>query len=205
MATELTTEPGLRPRDWPHSPVHRLSQAGAYMVTAGTYQKQKFFNTPALLTELTNTILQRAEMYGWNLQAWAIFPNHYHFLAEPHNPNTLPRMIREIHSLSAHHLNKEQAIQDRKVWFQYWDTQITFHRSFLARLHYVHFNPVHHGLISNASDYPWCSAGWFERKAPPAFAKTVLSFPMNQVAVPDEFGDLLSLQKRRQAAALQKE
>jgi REP element-mobilizing transposase RayT len=78
------------------------------MVTAGTYQKQQFFNTPALLTELTNTILQRAEMYGWNLQAWAIFPNHYHFLAEPHNPNTLPRMIREIHSLSAHHLNKEQ-------------------------------------------------------------------------------------------------
>jgi hypothetical protein len=25
--------------DWPHSPVHRLTEAGAYMVTCGTYLK----------------------------------------------------------------------------------------------------------------------------------------------------------------------
>ena len=26
--------------DWPHAPVHRLDQAGTYMVTAGTYLKK---------------------------------------------------------------------------------------------------------------------------------------------------------------------
>ncbi len=30
-------------RDWPHSPVHRLSEAGAYIVTSSTYLKKPFF------------------------------------------------------------------------------------------------------------------------------------------------------------------
>ena len=29
--------------DWPHSPVHRLTEVGAYMVTCGTYLKQDHF------------------------------------------------------------------------------------------------------------------------------------------------------------------
>ena len=40
------------------------------MVTAGSYQKERFFNTSALLAELTNIFLQRAEMYviGWRFR-----------------------------------------------------------------------------------------------------------------------------------------
>jgi len=179
-------------RDWPHSPAHRLSLPGAYIVTAGTYQKQKYFNTPALLTRLTNLLLNLAEAHGWMIQAWAMFPNHYHFVAESQRPETLPRLIRELHSRSALELNRRQVAAGRKVWFQYWESQLTFHRSFLARLNYVHQNPVRHGLVSSASQYRWCSAGWFERKASPAFLKTVKSFPFDRLDVPDDFGDLLA-------------
>jgi putative transposase len=35
--------------------------------------------------------------------------------------------------------------------------------------------------------YRWCSAAWFERIATPAFVKTVNSFNIDQVKVPDEF------------------
>src|ERR1700689_3090201 len=42
-----------------------------------------------------------------------------------------------------------------------------------ARLHYVHRNPVHHGLVRAATAYPWCSAAWFETEAPASFRKTV--------------------------------
>jgi len=34
---------------WPHAPVHRLDEAGVYMVTAGTYRKQRYLNTPRRL------------------------------------------------------------------------------------------------------------------------------------------------------------
>ncbi len=178
--------------DWAHSPAHRLSLPGAYIVTAGTYQKQKYFNTPALLTKLTNLLLDLAEVHSWMMQAWAVFPNHYHFIAESRKPETLRRLVRELHSRSALELNREQNAASRKVWFQYWESQLTFHRSFLARLNYVHQNPVRHRLVLKASQYNWCSAGWFERKAAPAFLKTVASFPIECLDVPDDFGDLLA-------------
>jgi putative transposase len=68
-------------RHWPHSPIHRLSGTGAYMVTAGTYRKTPFFSSPGRLSFLCDALLQLAELYRWRLQAWAVFPNHYHFIA----------------------------------------------------------------------------------------------------------------------------
>jgi putative transposase len=150
------------------------------------------FNTPALLTGLTNLLLNLAEEQGWVIQAWAVFPNHYHFVAESQEPETLRRLIRELHSRSAVDLNRWQNLAGRKVWFQYWESQITFHRSFLARLNYVHRNPVRHGIVRNASFYKWCSAGWFERMADSAFFKTVNSFPADRLDIPDDFGELFA-------------
>jgi len=31
--------------DWPHAPAHRLGERGAYMVTAGTFEKLHYLNT----------------------------------------------------------------------------------------------------------------------------------------------------------------
>ena len=64
----------LHVRDWPHSPSHRITLPGAYIVTAGTYLKQPFFDAPELLTCLTNLLLDLAETFAWTLQAWAVFP-----------------------------------------------------------------------------------------------------------------------------------
>jgi putative transposase len=174
-------------RDWPHSPPHRLPEAGTFIVTAGTYQKQSFFNTPLRLTRLTNSLLELVDKHGWQLHAWAVFPNHYHFVGECGEAKRLRELVRELHSRSAKDINREEASEGRKIWFSYWESQITFHRSFLARLNYVHQNAVRHRLVSRASAYTWCSAGWFERRADGAFFRTVSSFPVDRVSVPDDF------------------
>lgn len=176
-----------RIRDWPHSPLHRLSKSGTYMVTSGTYLKQSLFRNPSALTNLTNLLLTMAEKYKWNLQAWAMFPNHYHFVADSENGQSLKTLIQELHSRSAMDINQKDGTPGRKVWFQYWDSQITFHRSYLARLNYVHQNPVRHEVVQRASEYSWCSAGWFELKAEPAFFRTVSSFPIDRLSIPDEY------------------
>jgi len=184
------TAPGtnkLTLRDWPHSPIHRLSKAGTFMVTAGTYKKQSFFDTPPRLTRLTNLLLELVEKHGWQLHAWAVFPNHYHFVGECGEAKRLRELVRELHSRSAKDINRQEDGEGRKVWFSYWESQITFHRSFLARLNYVHQNAVRRRLVVRASEYTWCSAGWFERKADGAFFRTVSSFPVDQVNVPDDF------------------
>jgi len=64
---------------------------------------------------------------------------------------------------------------------------LTFERSWLARLNYVHQNPVKHGVVPVANQYPWCSAAWFERTASPAQVKTIYSFKTDRVNVYDDF------------------
>ena len=180
-------------RTWPHGPSHSVTQSGTYIVTAATYGKEPIFGSRARLNLLGEALLRYSEEHGWNLQAWAVFPNHYHFVAHSTSPESLPRMIQRLHSLTARAVNERDRQPGRRIWFQYWDTRVTNQRSYVARLRYVHENAVHHGIVRRASNYPWCSAGWFERKADPAFRRTVLSFPCDRISVPDSFDVTLKL------------
>jgi putative transposase len=173
---------------WPHAPVHRLTETGVYMVTAGTYRKQRLFLDGPPLRMLHHALLTVAEKHAWRLEAWTVFPNHYHFIAAaPADAATLPIFLRELHSRTAIALNRHDATPGRKVWHNYWDTRLTNEVSYLARLNYVHQNPVKHGIVSVAADYPWCSAGWFERTATPAQVKTIYSFKTDRIHVHDDY------------------
>lgn len=184
--------------DWAHSPVHRLTEAGAYIITAGTYQKIHIFDNADKLTFVRDALLSLASSYSWNLEAWAIMSNHYHFIVtplencvqskgKPSHPRSLQRLIAHLHSITAREVNIIDKKPGRKVWFQYWDTHLTYERSYLARLNYVHNNPAHHKLVANANDYEWCSAKWFETEANKSFFKTVMSFKIDKVNIKDDF------------------
>jgi putative transposase len=173
--------------DWPHAPSHRLFAAGTYMVTSGTHQKKPFFNSRLKLNFLRETLFARAAEHGGDLQAWAIFPNHYHFIGRFDDPGKLREMVSELHSLTARRVNKMDAVPGRQVWFQYWESKITYERSYYPRLRYVHENAVHHGLVRTAANYEWCSAAWLERTASTAYRKELLTFGRARLALPDEF------------------
>ena len=114
--------------------------------------------------------------------------NHYHFVARG-NPDSqnLGEFVHDLHGVSARELNQLDAARDRKVWFNFWETKLTLQHSYLARLNYVHQNPVKHKLVAVASRYPWCSAAWFERVASPAQVKTIYAFKIDRVKVDDDF------------------
>jgi putative transposase len=172
--------------DWPHGPLHRLGEAGAYMVTASTYDRRFLLNTPPRLTLVRDMLFELARETGWLLQAWAVLSNHYHFIAQsPHQAETLRPLIQKLHARSAKALNEEDQTPGRRVWFQYWDTLLTYQRSCFARLNYVHQNPVKHGLVRQAEAYPWCSAGWFARTATPAFYRRIRSMATDRLNVLD--------------------
>jgi len=174
--------------DWPHSPVHRLSEVGAYMVTCGTYLKQHRFGGNERLRFLCDALLRLAAEYQWNLQAWAVFSNHYHFVAlSPANPENLSGFLKKLHSQTALAANRWDGVKGRRVWYQFWDTHVTYQESYFARLSYVHRNAVHHKLVREPSLYPWCSAGWFQNRAAKSFYKTIMRFGIERLRVPDDF------------------
>ena len=175
-------------REWVHGPTHLFKPGAAYIVTAGSYQKLSYWNTPAKRNHFLEEFFRLAQQYQWSIEAWALMDNHYHFVAQaPDDSNTLTSMIRDLHAKTALWLNQQDKCVGRKVWFQYWDTCLTYEKSYLARLNYVHNNAVKHGLVERAEEYPWCSMGWFVRQAKASFRRTVLSIKSDCINIEDDF------------------
>jgi putative transposase len=177
----------LAAMSWPHAPHRRQEHEGALMITASTLHKAKLFDTDEKLRLLQTKLFELCLEHEWRLQAWAIFANHYHIIAIlPEKPN-VPEFEKLLHGRTSFELNRLDGTRGRQVWFNYFDKALSESRSYLPRLKYVHQNPVHHGIVKVASDYPFCSAAWFEREAAPAYQRLVESFPIDKLRVPDDF------------------
>jgi putative transposase len=171
--------------------LHQLAQSSTYFVTVGTYHKEQHFRGSERLGVLYRGLLTVAHDFGWQLEAWAVFSNHYHFVAHsPTNANdalSLSRMLGLLHEKTAKWLNRLDDTPGRQVWHNFRETRLTYEKSYLARLNYVHQNPVKHRLVPVANQYPWCSAAWFERTARPAQVKTIYGFKVDQLRIHDAY------------------
>ncbi len=176
---------------WPHAPTHQLSIRGTYFVTASTYGKAHHFRGAKRLRVLHRGLLTVAEKFGWRLEAWAVFSNHYHFIGHPpekaEDASSLADMLSVLHVKTSGWINQLDKTPGRQAWFNFWETRLTHQRSYLARLNYVHQNPVRHKLVPVANQYPWCSAAWFERTASPAMVKSIYRFKTERISVTDDF------------------
>ena len=175
-------------KTYPHNPPHYFVPNALYIVTGSLLYKKRLLIDHKHKSLVLEILLERAAYWGWELEAWAVLENHYHFIARaPQNPFTLEKLIRQLHSKTAVLLNKWDKTPGRQVWYNYWDTCITHETSYYARLHYVHVNPVKHGLVQNAEDYPFGSYRWFLDKADETFRAIVMNQPIDRVDIFDDF------------------
>jgi len=137
-----------------------------------------------------DSLMTLAKEFGWTLEAWAVLSNHYHLIG--HSPpqaggNSLREMARKLHSLTTKEVNRRENRPGRtRLWQNFRETHLTHQRSYLARLHYVHQNAVHHKPVAVGSDWKWCSARAFKEAVTPAWLKTITSFKYDEIARKDE-------------------
>lgn len=171
-----------------HNPPHYFIPDAMYMVTGAILYNQHLLREDRRKGFVLRTLLERAVLLDWSLQAWAVLNNHYHFVAKaPENATTLKKLIQQFHSITAIQLNQWDQTPGRQVWCNYWDSCLTYERSYLARLHYVHMNPVKHGFVSDAIDYPFCSYKWLVEQSDEALKQQVFEQPIDHVKVIDDF------------------
>ncbi|HET7710379.1 MAG TPA: hypothetical protein VFL80_00465 [Thermoanaerobaculia bacterium] len=171
---------------WPHAPLHSFTSNGIYFVTGATYLKQHFYRDCASLDRLQNCLFLLAEKHECALQAWSFFSNHYHLVADG-DGKKLQRLLSELHSIEGHRCNERDGTPGRRVWYQFRETELTYERSWMARLRYTHENAVHHGLVAEATNYRWCSANWFANTARRSFVESVRQFKIDRLNVRDDF------------------
>ena len=173
---------------WPHAPSKVVTHPGTYFITGSTYHKVHFFNSEEKLDYLHDSLLSLALELDWQLQAWAVFPNHYHSIGfSPDKEKAASELSKRLHGSTSRGLNETDGLTGRMVWYRSWDTRITFEKSYLARLAYVHNNPVKHRLATDPTTYRWCSAKWFADHADRPFRETIDRIKWDTVKVEDDF------------------
>ncbi len=148
--SRLSLMPSTPKTPWPHAPAHQLAESGTHFVTAATYLKQHYFRTKQRLEVLQRGLLTVAHEFGWQLEAWAIFSNHYHFIGRspPDDPDAsnLSQMLGVLHTKTGGWVNRLDKAPKRHVWHNFRESRLTYQSSYLTRLNYVHQNAVKHGF-----------------------------------------------------------
>jgi len=171
-----------------HNPPHYFVPNAMYMVTGSILHNQYLMRKSRCKEIFLKTLFEKANLLGWNLEVWAVLHNHYHFISQaPEDSTTLAKLIQQVHSITAIQFNRWDNTPGRQVWQNYWDTCITHEKSYLARLHYVHTNPVKHGLVEDAMGYPFCSYRWLIEQGDEVLRAQIISQPIDKVNVFDEF------------------
>lgn len=116
------------------------------------------------------------EVHPFHIDAMVVLPDHLHALW------TLPAgdaryalrwmMIKRSftkHLLDAGFLTPEAAarrgLAERRVWQRrYWEHLVRDDEDFARHVHYIHFNPVKHGWVLRASDWPYSSIHRYVRE-----------------------------------------
>jgi len=164
-------------KEYPHNPPHLFRKDSKYFITAATYKRIRFFQTDQFKQILLDSILTTFTKFNWIIEDWVILDNHYHLMTDvKSNPTDLSRIIRNIHRYTAIEIRKINpiAILAEKIWYNYWDTCITFEKSYLACLNYIWNNPVKHEYVENHEE--WKFGSYYERyKNNPDYLKVIAS------------------------------
>jgi putative transposase len=87
----------------------------------------------------------------WRVGRYVILPDHVHLFCGPGSwpPHPLGPWVTYWKRLVA------KATGVAGIWQAgFWDTQLRGHESYGAKWEYVRNNPVRHGLVSQAADWP---------------------------------------------------
>jgi putative transposase len=155
----------------------RAKIAGAtYFFTVVTDGRLPIFNDASAVASFEAGMNRIKDRHPFKIDAYVILPDHIHMLW------TLPegdanfsmrwRLIKEAFTKTyirdqrplpknaSRRSKGEQPIWQRR----FWEHVIRDEDDFTAHVDYIHYNPVRHGLVAAARDWPHSSfAEWFER------------------------------------------
>lgn len=109
----------------------------------------------------------------YTLHAVVVMPNHVHVLLSPRVP--LPQLTRALKGYSAKRANQILALTGNPFWQEESYDHLVRNVAEGERIRrYIEQNPVRAGLVREASEYRWSSAGWPTRRSAPLFSNLVI-------------------------------
>jgi putative transposase len=148
-----------------------------YFFTLVVHERAPIFTDPDVVDLYRRAVYKVRKAWPFALDAEVILPGHVHLLCSlPEGDADYPTRVRLIKEAftrafldwreppgkrSGSRVGRgEQAVWQRR----YWEHTIRDERDFQAHLDYIHINPVKHGLVAAAGDWPHSTfLTWVER------------------------------------------
>jgi putative transposase len=137
---------------------------GTYFFTHVLHQRQDndlLVRYIELLREAVRTV---RDTHPFQIHGWVVLPDHLHCVIElPDGDADFAlrwRLIKLVFSRGLPPSEKRTALnrsrRERGIWQRrYWEHLIRDEADLRAHLDYLHFNPVKHGLVERALDWPY--------------------------------------------------
>jgi putative transposase len=149
----------------------------SYFLTLVAHERLPIFSDTAAIDLWRRAVGKVQTDRPFTLEAEVILPDHIHLLCSlPEGDADYPTRVRLIKAaftrsfLSRRRRRDERsdsrvAKGEQAVWQRrYWEHTIRDARDFQAHLDYIHINPVKHGLVAAARDWPHSTfLAWVER------------------------------------------
>ncbi|MEA3295594.1 MAG: transposase [Patescibacteria group bacterium] len=175
-------------KKYEHNPPHLFKAKAKYFITARTYKKKRFFKQDNAKARLLESIYKGFNNNGWEIEDWVILDNHYHLMVNSlDNSTNLGEIIKNIHKFSALWIKKNVkfAKNYKKIWFNYWDTCISYKNSYFTRINYIWNNPVKHNYCKYAENYKYGS--YYNRyRYDREYTESIINnYPFNKASIYD--------------------
>jgi putative transposase len=125
-----------------------------------------YLRQPAVADMIVEALEYNARVLGhYVLHACVVMPNHVHLLAIP--AVSLPRLTKSLKGITAKRANAMLGFTGTSFWQEEsYDHLVRHDREFEKVRNYIETNPVRAGLVKEAAEYRWSSAGWPTRGSP---------------------------------------
>lgn len=142
----------------------RIEYAGAwYHVMNRGRRKETIFFDESDYKIFVEVLKEAVEMFGIEVHAFALIPNHYHILI--HTPlGNLSRAMRHINGVYTQKINFKYKIDGSLFRGRFKSILINEDEYLLELVRYIHKNPHKAGLEENLGEYKWCSHGMYMRE-----------------------------------------
>lgn len=137
---------------------------GLYFFTVNALERRGNDILVRHIDALREAIRWTRRNHPFRIHAWVVLPDHLHCMIElpPGDADFAMRwrLIKMHFSKSLPVAERRSTVRRRRgergIWQRrYWEHLLRDERDFAAHMDYVHFNPVKHGYVTRAADWPY--------------------------------------------------
>jgi REP-associated tyrosine transposase len=135
-------------RTWIQDPI--------YFVTTCTFQRKAILAREEVAKILAYEWCSARERHGWAIGRYVIMPDHVHFFCSPEpDAKPLPIFIGFWKEWTSKAIKRLFQLTSPVWQEEFFDHVLRSSESYSEKWNYVRNNPVRHGFVTNADDWPW--------------------------------------------------